>query len=86
MAITRAQSLFILVGDPEVLRKDLFWRTFLNYITLHNGSKGKLPSWKVTDEVPLHPTEVIQRKCVLYGEEFINGKSENTYKYNLEKG
>jgi len=86
VAITRAQSLLILVGDPGVLGKDMFWRTFLNYITSHKGSTGKLPSWEATDEVPLHPTEVIPRERVMFGEEFINGKSEHIYRYNLEGG
>lgn len=86
MAITRAKSLLILVGDPTVLGADKFWRTFLNYITLHNGSKGMLPGWKPTDEVSLHPMEEIPRKRVLYGEEYIDGKSEKIYRYNLEDG
>jgi hypothetical protein len=75
-----------LVGDPGALGKDKFWRTFLNYITLHNGSMGKLPSWNPTDEVPLHPTEDITRERVLYGEEYIDGKSEKIYRYNLGDG
>lgn len=86
MAITRAQSLLILVGDPEVLGRDNFWRTFLNYITLRNGSTGKLPSWKCTDPVPMPLIEAIPREPVLFGEEFIDGKSENKYRYNLDDG
>lgn len=86
MAITRAQSLLILVGDPRILGKDVFWRTFLNYITLHNGSTGKLPSWRANDVVPLPPTEVIPRESMLFGEEFIHGKSENIHRYNLGEG
>jgi hypothetical protein len=87
-AITRAQSLLILVGDPGVLGKDMFWRTFLNYITLHNGStaRGKLPGWRLTDVVPLPPMEVIPRGRVLFGEEFINGTSGNIYRFNLGEG
>lgn len=86
VAITRAQSLLILVGDPEVLGKDNFWRTFLNYVTLHNGSTGKLLGWKCTDPVPMPPIEAIPRERVLFGEEFIDGKSENIYRYNLDDG
>lgn len=86
VAITRAQSLLILIGDPEVLGKNNFWRTFLNYITLRNGSTGKLPSWKCTDPVSMPLIEAIPRKRVLYGEEFIDGKSENIYRYNLDDG
>lgn len=86
VAITRAQSLLILIGDPEVLGKDNFWRTFLNYITLNNGSTGKLPGWRCTDPVPMPLLEAIPRECVLLGEEFIDGKSEKTYRYNLDDG
>jgi hypothetical protein len=78
--------MLILVGDPGVLGMDNFWRTFLNYITLHNGSTGKLPSWKPTDVVPLPPMEVIPREPVLFGEEFIDRKSEKFYKYDLGEG
>jgi hypothetical protein len=78
--------LLILVGDPEVLGKDNFWRTFLNYITLHNGSTGKLPNWRCTNQVPMPLIEAIPRERVLYGEEFIDGKSESTYRYNLDDG
>jgi hypothetical protein len=78
--------MLILVGDPRVLGIDMFWRTFLNYITLHNGSTGKLPSWRATDDVPLFPMEVIRREPVLFGDEYIGGRSENTYRYNLGEG
>jgi hypothetical protein len=78
--------MLILIGDPRVLGMDNFWRTFLNYITLCGGSKGKPPSWKAKTEVPLRANEVIRRENVLYGEEYINGKSENIYRYNLGDG
>jgi helicase MOV-10 len=42
VAITRAQSLLIVVGDPEVLGKDELWRTFLNYACLRGGWTGKM--------------------------------------------
>ena len=86
VAISRAQSLLILVGDPGVLGKDMFWRTFLNYITLHNGSRGKLPGWRATDVVPLPPMEAIPRGRVLFGEEFINGTSGSIYRFYLGEG
>ncbi|KAF9003324.1 RNA helicase [Cyathus striatus] len=34
VAITRAQALLIIVGDPQVLALDPLWRSFLNYIHL----------------------------------------------------
>jgi hypothetical protein len=65
---------------------DNFWRTFLNYITLHNGSTGKLPGWRCTDPVHMPLLEAIPRECVLFGEEYIDGKSESIYRYNLDDG
>ena len=77
VAITRAQALLIVIGDPEVLGKDELWRTFLNYIKSRNGWTGKMHSWK-TEEVYLSGYEIVPRKRgVVYGEEFIGGKSEN---------
>ena len=77
VAITRAQALLIVVGDPEVLGKDELWRTFLNYVKSRNGWTGKMHGWK-TDEVYLSGYEIVPReKGVMYGEEFIGGKSEN---------
>ena len=83
VAITRAQSLLVLVGDPAVLGKDNFWRTFLNYVTLNNGSTAKLPGWNCTIPVPMPLMEAIPRERVLFGEEYIDGKSENIYRYYL---
>jgi hypothetical protein len=82
VAITRAQSMLIMVGDPEVLKLDPLWRTFLNYIRLRGGSTGKEPSWKAKDVVNLLDHEIIPRQeGVIYGEEFIDGKSKEIYRY-----
>ncbi|KAH9035957.1 hypothetical protein EDB84DRAFT_1484157 [Lactarius hengduanensis] len=52
MAITRAQALLIVVGDPEVvLGKDELWRTFLNYACVRKGWTGKAPSWNPREAV-----------------------------------
>ena len=81
VAVTRAQSLLIMVGDPEVLGKDPLWRTFLNYIRLRGGSTGKEPSWKA-EEVKLRGYQVIpRREGVVKGEEFINGESREVLRY-----
>ncbi|KAJ8087590.1 hypothetical protein PM082_006423 [Marasmius tenuissimus] len=32
VAITRAQSLLVILGDPNVLSLDPLWRAFMNYI------------------------------------------------------
>ena len=75
VAITRAQALLIVIGDPEVLGKDELWRTFLNYIKSRNGWMGKMHN--KTEEVYLPGYEIVPWKGdVMHGEEFIGGKSE----------
>nr|CAB3263914.1 putative helicase Mov10l1 [Phallusia mammillata] len=37
VAITRAQSLLVVVGNPIVLKKDDFWRSFLEYCIQHKA-------------------------------------------------
>jgi len=84
VAITRAQSLLIMIGDPEALGKDDFWRTFINYIRSRKGSKGKEPSWRADEVVTVPARETIQRSGgVVYGNEFIDGKSDTVYRFYL---
>ncbi len=45
VAITRAQALLVIVGDPTVLSLDPLWRSFLNYIHINGGWKGDAPTW-----------------------------------------
>ncbi|KAI0062690.1 P-loop containing nucleoside triphosphate hydrolase protein [Artomyces pyxidatus] len=45
VAITRAQALLIVVGDPNVLSLDPLWRSFLNYVYLSGGWRGMPISW-----------------------------------------
>ncbi|KAI0316092.1 P-loop containing nucleoside triphosphate hydrolase protein [Amylostereum chailletii] len=45
VAVTRAQALLIVVGDPAVLSLDPLWRSFLNYIHINRGWKGIPISW-----------------------------------------
>lgn len=85
VAITRAQSLLIVIGDPEVLGKSDLWRTFLDYIRLRKGSTGREPNWRAGREALVPALESIPRPGgVVYGEEFIDGKSENIYRYDLD--
>ncbi|KAI0253351.1 P-loop containing nucleoside triphosphate hydrolase protein [Lactifluus subvellereus] len=81
VAITRAQALLIVVGDPEVLGKDELWRTFLNYVYPCGGWTGKMLSWRPQDEVRLPEYSIIPREHPVYGEGFIGKKSENIYRY-----
>ncbi|KAJ3904549.1 P-loop containing nucleoside triphosphate hydrolase protein [Lentinula edodes] len=45
VAVTRAQALLYVVGDPSVLSLDPLWRNFLNYIHKNGGWKGPPPTW-----------------------------------------
>ncbi|KAI0316313.1 P-loop containing nucleoside triphosphate hydrolase protein [Amylostereum chailletii] len=45
VAVTRAQALLIIVGDPAVLSLDPLWRSFLNYIYVNRGWRGIPISW-----------------------------------------
>ncbi|KAH9041513.1 P-loop containing nucleoside triphosphate hydrolase protein [Lactarius deliciosus] len=82
VAITRAQALLIVVGDPEVLGKDALWRTFLNYAYLRKGWTGKAPNWNPEEHVHVPGYKVIPRPGgVVYGESYIDGKSEKIYRF-----
>ena len=82
VAITRAQALLIVVGDPDVLGKDEIWRTFLNYAFLHGGGAGRAPSWKTDENVLLPGYKVIPRPGgVVYGESYIDGESKEIYRH-----
>ena len=41
VAVTRAQAMLIIVGDPQVLSLDPLWRGFLNYVYLNGGWTGR---------------------------------------------
>ena len=82
VSITRAQLLLIVVGDPEVLGKDELWRTFLNYVCLRGGWTGKAVSWKPEAVVDVPGYKVIPRPGgVVYGESYMDGKSEKIYRF-----
>lgn len=51
VAITRAQSLVIIVGDPSVLSLDPLWRALLNYIHMNGGWRGDPPTWDTSEPV-----------------------------------
>jgi hypothetical protein len=82
VAITRAQALFIVIGDPEPLHKDELWRTFLNYIILNGGWTGKETDWNPRDKVMVPGYRIIRRQQPVYGDGIIDGKSENIYRYH----
>ncbi|KAF9527401.1 RNA helicase [Crepidotus variabilis] len=45
VAVTRAQALLIIIGDPQVLSLDPLWRSFLNYVYLNKGWTGPDITW-----------------------------------------
>ena len=45
VAITRAQALLIVIGDPNVLALDPLWRKFMNYVHNAGGWRGDAPAW-----------------------------------------
>ena len=51
VAVTRAQAMLIIVGDPQVLSLDPLWRAFLNYIYLNGGWTGPDITWDPKVEV-----------------------------------
>ena len=51
VAITRAQALLIIVGNPMVLSLDPLWRTLLNYIHAGGGWRGKEIEWDPTEPI-----------------------------------
>ncbi|KAL0066361.1 hypothetical protein AAF712_006620 [Marasmius tenuissimus] len=51
VAVTRARSLLVIVGDPNVLSLDPLWRSFLNYVYENGGWTGPPPMWDTTEPV-----------------------------------
>jgi len=75
VAITRAQALLIVVGDPDVLGENELWRTFLDYIKSRGGWTGKKPNWTSAPVVPLPGHGIVpSKRGVLYRKESIDGK------------
>ncbi|TFK80574.1 P-loop containing nucleoside triphosphate hydrolase protein [Polyporus arcularius HHB13444] len=51
VAMTRAKSLLVVVGDAAILCVDPLWRAFMNHIFLRNGWRGDEPTWDVNAPV-----------------------------------
>ncbi|KIM42180.1 hypothetical protein M413DRAFT_70670 [Hebeloma cylindrosporum] len=54
VALTRAQALLIVIGDPVVLSLDPLWRAFLNFVYIRGGWRGKNIDWNPQE--PILPT------------------------------
>ncbi|KAG8911275.1 hypothetical protein FRC01_005800, partial [Tulasnella sp. 417] len=51
VAMTRAKSILIVIGDPDVLGLDPLWRQFLNHIYVRGGWRGIRIPWDPTKDV-----------------------------------
>ncbi|KZV62177.1 P-loop containing nucleoside triphosphate hydrolase protein [Peniophora sp. CONT] len=51
VAVTRAQALLIIIGNPDVLSLDPLWRRFLNSVYKNDGWRGSMIPWNPDDEV-----------------------------------
>ncbi|KAF9566555.1 RNA helicase [Agrocybe pediades] len=51
VALTRAQALLIVIGNPIVLSLDPLWRAFLSYVNVKGGWRGKKIDWDPTEPV-----------------------------------
>ncbi|EJC99752.1 P-loop containing nucleoside triphosphate hydrolase protein [Fomitiporia mediterranea MF3/22] len=51
VAVTRAQALLIVIGDPFVLALDPLWKEFINYVYLGGGYTGEDFDWDPTEPV-----------------------------------
>ena len=51
VAMTRAQALLIVVGNPIVLSLDPLWRSFLNYVHTKGGWRGLDITWDAEEPV-----------------------------------
>jgi len=56
VAMTRAQSLLIVVGNPIVLSLDPLWRSFLNYVHTKGGWRGIGITWDPEEPVSIRET------------------------------
>ncbi|KAJ4466995.1 RNA helicase [Lentinula aciculospora] len=98
VAVTRAQALLIVVGNPAVLSLDPLWRAFLNYIYRGGGWRGKTISWDPEGAVDLSNgqgyDEEARQRASGEAEETINrlkaliirknGEIENGFQFELD--
>jgi len=71
--VTRAKSLLIVIGDPNVLGLDPLWREFLNYIYTNGGWVGPDIPWDPEEPVNLAGgyDRLVRDKATFDMEEFI---------------
>lgn len=57
VALTRAKALLIVIGNPETLGKNSFWRRFIKMCCESKASTGKIPGWVWRDNEAPPATE-----------------------------
>jgi len=83
VAITRAQALLIVIGDPDVLGENELWRPFLLYIKSRGGwTRTKTKTNSISEPVaPLPGDEIVsdnpETRFVLRSEGIVDGRGEN---------
>lgn len=74
MALTRAQALLIVIGNPVILALDPLWRAFLNFVYTQGGWTGSRPTWNWEDEVDFTNASydtTLQERALGAGEEMM---------------
>ncbi|KAG2003546.1 RNA helicase [Coprinopsis cinerea AmutBmut pab1-1] len=51
VAVTRAQALLVIVGNPHILALDPLWRSFLSFVHINRGWIGSPISWDPMENV-----------------------------------
>lgn len=57
VALTRAKALLIVIGNPETLGKNKFWRKFIKLCCDNKATVGNVPSWVWRKGETIPPTE-----------------------------
>lgn len=57
VAMTRAKSILIIIGDPDVLGLDPLWRQFLNHIHANGGWRGIRIPWDPSKHISTETSE-----------------------------
>lgn len=72
VALTRAKALLIVIGNPETLGKNHFWRKFIQLCCRNKASVGKVPNWVLQKGATPPESEEDDDEAVRF-EEMING-------------
>ena len=55
VAITRAQAMLVVFGNPRILSLDINWRGFMNYVHNKGGWRGVPITWDPKEELDPGP-------------------------------